>query len=55
MERSAYLDDGALASNLEDLTLSGLSVSKLDIDDLSVPRQGDQCEFVDGVALTWGT
>ena len=31
------LDDGSLAFNLEDLTLSHLSVSELDVDDLGVP------------------
>ena len=32
-----YLDDGLPASNFEDLTLSGLTVSELDVDDLSIP------------------
>lgn len=55
------LDDGALASDFEDLSLPGLSVSELDVDDLSVSidkgnqrvRQGSDRRR--GEALTWGT
>jgi hypothetical protein len=31
------LDDGSLAFNFEDLTLSHLAISELDVDDLGVP------------------
>ena len=34
-----YLDDGALAGNFEDLTLSCLAVSELDVHDLGEPME----------------
>ena len=35
----AYLDDGSFTGDFKDLTLSGLAVFQLDVDDLSKPRQ----------------
>ena len=58
-----YLDDGALAGNFEDLTLSCLAVSELDVHDLGEPIEiGWLATEVTGacacnkiVSLTWGT
>ena len=58
-----YLDDGALAGNFEDLTLSCLAVSELDVHDLGEPIEigwlatevtgASACNKI--VSLTWGT
>ena len=45
-----YLDDGALAGDLEDLALPDGAVTESHIHDLSVPRKSS-CD----VGLTWGT
>ena len=58
-----YLDDGALAGNFEDLTLSCLAVSELDVHDLGEPIKKSWlvaaltcgCAYDMIVSLTWGT
>ena len=58
-----YLDDGALAGNFEDLTLSCLAVSELDVHDLGEPIEvgwlatevTGACAYNKIVPLTWGT
>ena len=58
-----YLDDGALAGNFEDLTLSCLAVSELDVHDLGEPMEKSWlvaaltggCAYDMIVSLTWGT
>ena len=58
-----YLDDRALAGNFEDLTLSCLAVSELDVHDLGEPIKKSWlvaaltggCAYDMIVSLTWGT
>ena len=40
-----YLYDGLSSGDLENLTLSGLSVSKLDVDDLGISNVNDNQEL----------
>ena len=47
----SYLDDGALAGDLEDLALSDGAVTESHVHDLSVPRRRSS----DEAGLTWGT
>ena len=60
LEKGTYLDDCALAGDFEDLALTGLAISELDVDDLGVPAGKGYTSFCGGRGgrrrkLTWGT